>query len=439
MPPLILLLYALGGTLVSIPLACVPALHIYNVVGLLVLYTTHSQHSVRPECLAMFSLGMVVGYAILNTIPSIFVSAPDESTVWIVLPAQTYLTRGRGFEAALLTGLGSLGGLLALICLAPIASRALVPLYNVLKPHLHWLLGLMALYLVLSEWPKDTGRGKSRLIRLWRGLRAPVAGLLTFTLAGLLGLILWYRPITPLSISFVQLTPAFVGMFAVPFVLTRILSREQMPQQYICDSIDLMPKALASGVIAGVFGGLLAALFPVITAGIGGLFAGHATAQRDDRAFIISQGASKAVYYCGGILISFLPGFGITRGGLSWMLQPFYDPRTWSEYWIAVTAVSLCGALSITALVVLSRWVARLVERISYRWVSIGTLIILLLLVVGLSGFGGLLICVAAAGIGLIPTVFHCRRSQCMGLLLLPILLNMADLGSVVAGWLDLI
>ncbi len=57
----------------------------------------------------------------------------------------------------------------------------------------------------------------------------------------------------------------------------------------------------------------------------------------------------------------------------------------------------------------------------------------------GVTGWRGLLVTFAATGIGLIPVMFHSRRMNCMGVLLLPMLLNMAGLGSAVAGWLGLV
>ena len=51
---------------------------------------------------------------------------------------------------------------------------------------------------------------------------------------------------------------------------------------------------------------------------------------------------------------------------------------------------------------------------------------------------GGLLVAVAATGIGLIPVAFGCRKTNCMGVLLLPITLNMAGVGAGVAQVLGL-
>ena len=97
-------------------------------------------------------------------------------------------------------------------------------------------------------------------------------------------------------------------------------------------------------VVGGGMGGLFAAFFPVVTGGIGGFLAGHATAQRDDRLFIISQGASKVVYYVGGFLLFFVPGLHLTRGGMAWMLSTLYSAHTPASYFLATAGVVLAGS-----------------------------------------------------------------------------------------------
>jgi putative membrane protein len=434
-----LIICSLTGTLLASLLACIPALHVYNIAGLLLLVLSRTGMDVPPQHVAMFMLGMVVGYAIVNTIPSLFLAAPDESAAWIVLPGQKYLMQRRGYEAAALTCIGSMGSVLVLGLLTPFIASVVSPLLDVVQPHLHWLLGAITLYMLASEWPKSTGRGETALKRLWDGWRSISAGIATFALSGLLGIVLAYRPLTPLHASYQGLMPAFVGLFAVPWALQNLLSRTSIPEQYVCKSLDVTPWLILRGVAAGTVGGLLAAFLPMVTGGIGGLIAGHATAQRDERLFIVSQGASKAVYYIAGLLLSFVPGLHLVRGGMASMLSPIYVPHTPEEYWLSVAAMVLCCAFASALLLWLSRLAIALISHISYRWVSWGTLALLVVLVGGLTGWGGLLTMSVAAGIGLIPVLFHSRRMNCMGVLLVPTLLNMAGLGPLVANWLDLV
>lgn len=450
------LLFALLGALVAAPLSLLPAVHIYNVAGFLLLASAFLGPLLAPEEMAMLFLGMVTAYSVLNTIPSIFFAAPDESTVFVVLPGQKYLMQGRGYEAAVLTGIGSLGGLAALLVLTPFAPHLFPTLKAILQRHLHWILWSVIAFMLLSEWPKGTDRAPAGWRRWWDGWRSLTAGLATFLLSGLLGFVLMYRPILPVHVAYQNLLPAFVGLFAVPWVLQNLLARTSLPPQHIARSVDATPGLVLRGVFAGTLGGLFAAFFPVVTGGIGGLIAGHATAQRDDRLFILSQGASKVVYYVGGFLLFFVPGLLLTRGGMAWMLSTIWRPYGPQFFYQAAAAVLLAGTLAFLALLESAKAVARLAGQVNYRAVSAGVLAFILMVVWAVpalgewahthdgmaalqAGLAGLAACAVAAGIGLIPVLWGARRMNAMGLLLLPIALNMVGVGPTLAKWLGLL
>lgn len=429
MDGLVLVGAALAGTLVSALLACIPALHVYNLAGLLVILALEFEGLVPAEMAALFMLGLVVGYAMVNTIPSVFMGAPDESTIFVVLPGQRYLQQARGFEAAVLAGAGGLGGLLVLLLLAPALPRALPVVRGIVAPHLHWILAAVSAFLLLSEWPKGTDRGRTRLARFADAWRSLAAGLLTFALSGLLGILLFSGGLLPAGRAFQNLLPAFTGLFAIPWVLVNLLSRVQMPAQHAGPSVDLSLPLLARGVGAGALGGLFAAFFPAVTGGIGGFLAGHATAQRDDRLFLVSQGASKLVYYVGAFLFFFVPGLHMTRGGMAWLCSLLYTPRTPAAYWTVVAAMAISGGLAFLLLLALSRGAIWMVSRVDYHHISAATLALLLGIVLALTGGRGLLVAVVATGIGLLPVLWGSRRTNCLGVLLVPLTLQMAGFG----------
>jgi putative membrane protein len=434
-----LLAWTLIGAVGASLLALVPALHIYNVAGILLLLRGALDPVLSPERMAFLFLGMITGYAILNTIPSIFLSVPDDSTVFIVLPGQKYLMQQRGYEAVVLSGIGSLGALVVLAALTGVASRLFPVLREILRPHMGWILWTVIAYMLISEWPKGSDRAPAGLARWWEGWKSLTAGLVTFLLSGLLGFVLMYRSVVPVEVAYQNLLPAFVGLFAVPWVLQNLLARIELPPQHIARSVDAPAGVIFHGTAAGVLGGLFAAFFPVVTGGLGGFLAGHATAQRDERAFIISQGASKVVYYVGGCLFFFVPGLRMTRGGMAWMISTQYSAYTPETYYWATAAVLLAGVVAFWLSLGMTRVVIALTERVSYRLISWMTLGVLFVVVVGMTGVGGLAICAVATGIGLIPVLWGSRRMNAMGVLLLPIALNMVGAGHVVAGWLGLL
>ena len=70
--------WALVGAAGASLLAWIPALHIYNVAALMLLLSENGTLALEAEPLAFLFLGMVTGYAMGNTIPSVFFAAPDE-------------------------------------------------------------------------------------------------------------------------------------------------------------------------------------------------------------------------------------------------------------------------------------------------------------------------------------------------------------------------
>lgn len=431
--------YALAGTLIAATLALVPALHVYNVAAFAVLASLRLSDFISGDALALFLLGMVIGYALANTVPAIFLGAPDDSTIFVVLPGQKYLMQSRGYEAAVLTGIGGLGGIAFLLALSPLAAQVLGPLRQIVSSHLHWILAAITAYMLLAEWPKGGDRSGTRFERFldaWKGLGA---GLLTFLLSGLLGFVLMYKSPVPADISFQNLMPAFVGLFALPWVLENIVSGKEIPVQHVADSVDASPGLIARGVGAGALGGLFAAVFPIVTGGIGGYLAGHATAQRDDRVFIISQGASKVVYYVGAAWFFFTPNVHLVKGGLAGMLSAIYTPLGPGIYYTTVSALAICGVVAFLLMLIYSRAAMWFVARFNYRYVSAATLVLLLGIVGILTGPGGLGVAAIATAIGATPVLWGSRRLNCLGVLLLPITLNMAGIGPTVAQWLGII
>jgi len=434
-----LIAIAVFGAVAASLLALIPALHIYNVAGLVIVLAGSLNAILTLDQIAMLLLGMVVGYAMLSTVPATFLAAPDESSAFIVLPGQKWLLQRRGYEAVILAGVGGLGGLAIVVALSPIAGEAARILQQIVAPHLGWILTAIVAFLLMSEWPKAGERGRTRLGRFLAAWTQLGAGILTFLLSGLLGFIIMYRSVVPTEIAFQNLLPAFLGLFAVPTVLTNFIMGTRIPDQHIARSLDVSPSHLLRGIVSGALGGLFAAFFPVVTGGVGGFLAAHATAQRDDRVFILSQGASKSVYYVGGFLLFFVPGLNLARGGMAAMLSTIYTPASPHSYFTAVAAIAVSGAVSFLLLIVLTRLVIRAVQRISYRVTNAATLALLVALIAVLTGPGGLLTALAATGIGLIPTLFGSRRMNCLGVLLLPITLNLLGVGPLMAKLLGLL
>jgi putative membrane protein len=435
-------IWAVAGAAIASVFACIPGLHVYNLMGVAVIciHFLNACGNIPAETLVPFAGGMIVGYSMLNTVPSVLLAAPDESALFTVLPGQKYLMRGRGYEGTMITAAGGLAGLLLLVLGVGLLGPRFLPVARaVFQPHYHWILWCVICFMLMSEWPTQ-GRlgpgGWARFREAWKGIGM---GLVTFLLAGLLGFILLYRSPVSVDVAFLNLMPAFAGLFTIPWLLLNILSKVKTPAQSLAVSRDLNAAVLLKGAVAGGLGGGFAAFVPAVTGGVGGMLAGHATAWRDDRVFLVSQGASKLVYYVGAFLLLFVPGLNMTRGGGAWMLRGLYQPHTYRDFYIALGSIAVAGAVSFLLVAPLARGALSIIARFGYRRISCAALVLIVALVAGLTGLMGLFIMFVATGIGLLPILYGSRRMNCLGIILLPIACNMSGIGATIAGWLRLL
>lgn len=429
-----LLTCALLGVLLGALLSLIPAVHIYSAAAVAMPLIAET----ATGAAAFLCLGMLLGWVFVGNVPSVYLFAPDEGTASAVLPATRMLLQGRADHALHLLIAGALGSLIALIALAPIGDVVLRPFLQIVQPHLAWMVPTVIVFLVLGEWPRVDETHPTPLRRLAAAWAYLGAGQLTFWLSGLLGMVLMYRSPLPLDAAQQNLLPAFTGLFTLPGLLQILLFGRQPPRQTIDHTAPAM-GSLLRGVIIGIGGGLFAAVLPVISGGIGSLLAGHASAQRDDKIFLIAQGASRTAYMVGGYLLLFLPGVAVARGGMSALIVTRDAPDGWHMFWAAIAATAIGGILAAALAMACSRAWAHAAHRLPARPAAGAALSAAVLVTWQFTGAAGLGIAAVATLIGLIPILGGGRRMNALGVLLIPISLNLAGVGGDVAKFLGLL
>ncbi len=427
-----LILIALAGTGLGSLIGLCPGLHIYTLCAWLMGRT--ALLGLDDAAASFASLGMLAGWLLGSIVPLVFLHAPDDSGSAGVLPATALVLQGRGPQAALWIGAGSLGAICALAALAPLLDLAVRPLRQILQPHTGWMLVAVIAFLLLGEWPRADELQPTALRRIasawgWLG-----AGLLTFGLSGLLGLTQMFDD----SGGPHALLPVFAGLFGVPGLI-QVLSGRDTPVPQRHTPLGLGAGALLTSTLTGLAGGLFALFVPALSGGIGGLLAGHATAQREERAFLVAQGASRAAYVTGGALLLFLPGVSTGHGGLGALLSVTFVPHGWRLFWLALAALALGSALGMLVLRLCLRGLVAFSSRAWQRPAAAAALAVTLLVAALLTGGPGFLILGVATPIGLIPVFVGSRRLNCLGVLLLPVALGQIGLALPIAHALGLV
>lgn len=434
------------GTFIGAFFSFFPSLHIYNVAGIVLMLWTAFGDSMDHAAVGPFFISMITSFSFINTIPMTFFGAPDESAQVTILPNTIYFMRGKGYEAAVLQGFGSMIGIVLMIILTPVFFHILPYADAILSQHTHWLIALVIAYLVLSEWPKGCGIGPTRLARFSESMSNVFAGLFTWVASGILGIIILSKSIVTHEMGFQNIMPVFVGLFAIPSILQNLVSEQRVPKQYICKDIDVNAHDVGKSMFVSTVAGAICGYLPAVTAGIGSIIASHATAlsfsSRGDILFILGGSVTKFVYYVGSFLLIFvitpLTPAGVGKGGLNVILRPIFTPEP-GDYLMGISVILVSGGLSFLLLLKLSEWVLSWIHEVDYHDLYWAAFVVITALVAALTGFPGLLTMTVGTAIGCIPVFYHSRRSNCMGVLLIPICLNMAGYGDQVAALFGLL
>ncbi|HOT76892.1 MAG TPA: hypothetical protein PK467_13975, partial [Candidatus Wallbacteria bacterium] len=113
--------------------------------------------------------------------------------------------------------LGALGSLIAIFIITlffPLIPSFFALARAIIQPHGYWLVGMVMFFILMTEWPKDHGVGKTGWQKFWDGWVQLLMGYFTFIVAGILGMFVFYRTIVPVENAFQSLMPLFVGLFA---------------------------------------------------------------------------------------------------------------------------------------------------------------------------------------------------------------------------------
>ncbi|MHA1284766.1 MAG: tripartite tricarboxylate transporter permease [Promethearchaeota archaeon] len=426
---LMCILFAIIGVSIATILSLIPGLHIYSILGFVVLFLIEGSMIFDPIVFSAFTVSMLMGYCLGSCVSAVFFQTPDDSSIFMVFPSQKYLEDGRGYEAAYLTGFGAIIGAVISCLLIIFAGDYLVMIVDLITEHTLWIIATAMAFVWLSEWPKDPARQKSRIRNLAAAWVQLLMGLFVIIAAGILGIYLFFSQLVPAERAFQGLAAAFVGLFAIPSLLqTLFTGKNRIPKQNLGKSIEMNASEMTQGVAAGLIGGAIGMLVPSLTAGVGNTFARHAVAQSGDRSFMFSQGLSRSVYYIGAVLLLFIPGVVIRRGGAALFITLFYVPETQGELLIIAASVLIaaaCGWLLFTLIILL---ITKTIHRIDTRIISAFGLIVMIILTYLMLNTAGLLVLAVATAIGYIPLAFNTRRIHCIAVITVPIMISMAGL-----------
>lgn len=439
---MLIIVFCILGVLTGILTGLLPGLHVNNIAlillsltsTILIMLQSLIQYGITEEfiliLIAIFILSTALSHSFHDVIPTTFLGAPDEDTALSVLPAHSLLLEGKGYEAVSLSALGSYSAILiCFLIMYPLRFLIGEPIhfYKTLQDIMLFILIAISILMIATE------KGRIDDFKL-KGKKPSFLGMgfafLLFIISGLFGYIALDLTVeSPIGLNSPILFPALTGLFGLPTLLTSVATKPTIPKQNLNNTTyakDNKKQTILS-TITGSAGGVLVSIIPGITSATGTIIAMTLRGESDKRQTLITLSAvnTACAFFVTIILYIILK----SRSGATLAIMELITIDEWIQLMMPTTliylliAMLLAGTLSYYSTKHVGKLFARYFSKIPYQPLVIGTIALITTMVFLFTGLMGLLILFIATCIGLIPVQWGVRRSHCMGVLLIPIIL----------------
>jgi len=401
------------GTLTGL----IPGFHPNNVAVILVSISPvlmRELHSFDAYAFSIIVASAILATAVTHTflsfIPAAFIGAPEADTALSLLPAHRLLLEGRVYEATVLSAIGSFGAVIfSLLCLIPFYFIVSSRLFAILQSHLLYVLIGISAILILTE--SSSERMEPHL--------AIMLSTMVFIIAGIFGIVLQNLPVP-------MYFPAFTGLFGLSTILYSLFYTPEIPPQEIKEP-EIRGMGILKSIVSGAVFGSMVSILPGITSAHATVMAMLARRNREPEQVILTlSGVNTAnVIFCTATLFLTLRARSGTMIAINRIMevQPWEGIAPHPALFQLLIAVLTASAFSFFITRYMGKQFSLFFCRIPYRKMLFGIIISLTLLVFVITGWLGLLVLFVATTIGLIPIYTGVKRSNCMGVLLLPIII----------------
>ncbi len=379
-----------SGTLTGLT----PGIHV-NLVSLILLSLAPVLPVTYALSLVAFILSLSVTHTFVDSIPSIFLGAPDAAMVLGVLPGHRFLLEGKGYTAVKLTVIGSFLSLVCSILLMPILVYVVPLLYALLRPIVGYLIVAMLCFMILRDKKK-----------LWSASMVCVSGVLGYIVLN-----------TPNVKD--PLFPMLSGLYGISTLLFSLKENSSIPKQLSHQSLTVSKKDVGTAISASTFAGFLTSMLPGMGGAQGAVIAMQLARNLGTEGFMILMGGINTVNF----VLSTVTLYTLdkARNGAIIAVRELLS-KTTVYHLIAYGSIMLVvGSIAVFITLYLARIFASLIVKVNYQYLVIGIILFIVLLVVLLCGWYGCLVLLVATALGLLAPLVGFGRTHAMGCLLIPV------------------
>lgn len=388
------------GSCLGIISGLIPGLHANNFAMLLAGVAPAVPAPPLYVGVAMLAAGVV--HSFVDAVPALAIGVPDADMAVMALPGHRLVIEGRGKEALRLSAIGSILAVGLAVPLAIPVTLGVIAVYDQLMANIRLVLVAVVVGMIVSE----------------PTMRASVGGLVSFSLATMLGeLTLDRNPEAPLAAGG-MLSPIFAGLFGAP-VLLDAMQGGGVPKQGT-QGLRVSRTTLGITAAAGALAGAIVGYLPGISAAIAAVAVlAMVPGSSGDRGYIV---ATSGVDTSNAIFALFaLAALGQPRSGIVVAYEELAAPV---ELGLLVMATMIAGAFGYFAVVSIGDRYLSVIGSMDYTKVSVVLLGGLGLLSFLFAGLLGVIVFIVSTGIGLVPVRLGGRRVHLMGVLIGPMVLG---------------
>lgn len=373
-----------------------PGIHINLVSIILLKFIAVLLLYFNPLSLAVIIVSMGITHSFLDSIPAIYLGAPDSDTVLNVLPGHKLLLQGKGYEAVKLTLIGSLMSLITVTLFIPILLQLTPIIFEYIEPYIGYILLTSSILMILRE--------EKKLLAFHQ-----------FLITGILGIIVLSLPLKQ------PLLPMLSGLFGTSGLLISMFDKVVIPKQIISETIQISKKNKLKAIFASSFAGTLTGIFPGLGAAQAAIIGSSITGHIGNYTFLILVGGVNTANF----LFSLVTFYTLqkSRNGAVLVVSQIINTITIKELIILIATALLAGSIATLLALKIAKVFSKVITKINYQYLCISIILTITLISFLFSGPLGLVILIISTIIGTLPPKLGIGRNHSMGCLLIPVIL----------------
>ncbi len=376
------------GILAGVFTGILPAIHI-NTVAFII-------SAAKPEIgfldLASFIVGLSISHNFFDFIPSIVFGSGEEGTALSSFAGNKMFLEGKGLYALKLLSLGAILGAIFFMISLPVLFAFLPMLFSI-SSEIAWA-GLLAitLHLILND-------------------SSPKNAVIVFVASGMLGI--FFLDVISLNSPLLSL---FSGLFGLGILWSNLSAGNVLKQENVYGIGIEKPETLKTGV-AGIASSLALGLVP----SIGPTQAGVLLYKGNSESFLVKLGLINIADVFISLITLYLAGRA--RSGALVMLQEF-GTISFSDLMVLFAIGFLSSVICFFLVNSVGKKIMSKISGMNYSKLALICISFILFVNFAFNGFLGIVACAAGAIISKKAVDSKIMKSHCMGVLIMPTLIN---------------